>query len=337
FEVFYNKTVDLADICELAEINDRLETIANNYQEFTRAKDDLTQELKKYTVKTKIGSKQAKFDAIDKELKSAKEQYEALYREIEDEKQLVDRTSQQLMDLLAKAEVTERTEAEVAEIIEQKRKEASLAELRMEIDEADRELDGKNVTLEATRPQTVSERLQQLKADILRSQAQHGGRRGSYDNDPRVIQFKERLQQMVGEFNDLDYINQSLERMYINTIDTVAKGDIEFSSPVSAETERTTRRLSLATVLSPQQRILCGQLLCLLYDYSQAHNSTSADESKGTTGMPEMALRNELQEFAQDHGIRSEQVSQILYNLYGKRLIEVDRTTRDHLVKTTWK
>ncbi|KAJ1916201.1 hypothetical protein H4219_003914 [Mycoemilia scoparia] len=321
---------------ELPEINERLEMVANKYQEFANEKNILTRELKKYTINTKLKGKESKFEQVDRELAETKIQYEQIYNEIEAEKNLLDENSEQLNMLMERVEISEKSEADMASLIEDKKKEKwypQLAQILEEVEHNKAILEEKEQLLENNQPKDIAEHLNELYG-ILTEKRNGSGASSSYSSHSKVTQVLERLQQLIDETDDLESIIQFLEQvlqLYINTIDAVAKGGVTFENN-NANEERMSRRLSLATAVTPQQRTLCAQLLCLLYD----HQQTNGNENE-FLGMPEQALRKELTEFAEENGIQTEQVSQIIYSLYGKRLIEVDRTTQDHLVQSTWK
>ncbi|PVU90601.1 hypothetical protein BB559_004558 [Furculomyces boomerangus] len=69
-EDFYNKTVDLADICGLEDVNDRIDLFANQYQELLKTKDIAAKEMEKYVPSTKLINKTMNMEKLEDELSS---------------------------------------------------------------------------------------------------------------------------------------------------------------------------------------------------------------------------------------------------------------------------
>ncbi|KAJ2082047.1 hypothetical protein GGI16_007397, partial [Coemansia sp. S142-1] len=84
FEDFYDKTVDLADLCQLADVNERLNQVANSYQEFSMRKEELSSELKRLAVIPRIKQRLAKLPQMARELEEATAQRQAMETEAEE-------------------------------------------------------------------------------------------------------------------------------------------------------------------------------------------------------------------------------------------------------------
>ncbi|OLY81494.1 hypothetical protein AYI68_g4391 [Smittium mucronatum] len=81
-EEFYNKTVDLADICALEDVNERINVFANQYQELLTHELSLSLEKDKFVPPQNLLRKVSTLDSINSELLSLSQQKTELEQEI---------------------------------------------------------------------------------------------------------------------------------------------------------------------------------------------------------------------------------------------------------------
>ncbi|KAJ2076315.1 hypothetical protein GGI09_008467, partial [Coemansia sp. S100] len=212
--------------------------------------------------------------------------------------------------------------------MEQESEEQALAQLKAKKDELARlssELEAKRRLLESRkdayrkrRPLTAVEHSERMLSELARV-------RGSVVQDDESLHgkrdvFVERLSEMVGNSDAIELTNRFVDKIFANTIDSVANEDTE-----SMEARRASRRLSMSAT-TPSGRVLAAQLLCILYTQSRSEQA----------GMPEDDLRTQIAEFARERQWNPDLVVQAMYEVFGKRLAKRYRESRTHMVRLLW-
>ncbi|PVV03506.1 hypothetical protein BB560_002010 [Smittium megazygosporum] len=82
-EEFYNKTVDLADICGLEDVNQRITDFANKYEEIQLSLSSLEKEKARFTPSAKLIAKLSNADALEAEYNQLLSQQAELQKEIQ--------------------------------------------------------------------------------------------------------------------------------------------------------------------------------------------------------------------------------------------------------------
>ncbi|KAJ2792280.1 hypothetical protein GGI18_000519, partial [Coemansia linderi] len=132
FEEFYDKTVDLADLCQLADVNERLNQVANSYQEFSIRKEELSSELKRLAVIPRIKQRLAKLPQMARELEEAAAQRHAMEAEAEEHLSSLDGMEKDISYL--RMEHSMEQESEEQAMAQLKAKKDELARLSSELE-----------------------------------------------------------------------------------------------------------------------------------------------------------------------------------------------------------
>ncbi|KAJ2057468.1 hypothetical protein GGI17_005626 [Coemansia sp. S146] len=316
FEDFYDKTVDLADLCQLADVNERLNQVANSYQEFSMRKEELSSELKRLAVIPRIKQRLAKLPQMARELEEASAQRQAMEAEAEEHLSSLDGMEKDISYL--RMEHSMEQESEEQALAQLKAKKDELTRLSSELDAKRRLLESRKDAYRKRRPLTAVEHSERMLSELARvrdamaqdDESLHGKRDA----------FVERLAEMVGNSDAIELTNRFVDKIFANTIDSVANEDTE-----SMEARRASRRLSMSAT-TPSGRVLAAQLLCILYTQSRSEQA----------GMPEDDLRTQIAEFARERQWNPDLVVQAMYEVFGKRLAKRYRESRTHMVRLLW-
>ncbi|KAJ1732450.1 hypothetical protein LPJ61_002037 [Coemansia biformis] len=315
FEEFYDKTVDLADLCQLPEVNDRLNQVANSYQDFTLRKEELAAELKRLAATARMRQRLAKLPQMRRELEEAAAQRKEMEQETQEHVQSLDAMDKEISYLRLEHTMDRESEGQAAAQLSAKRDE--LQRLKSELETKQRVLAARRDAYQKRRPLTAVEHaervlgeLQRLTATAQDSPEFHGAR----------DQYVERLSEIISNSDAIDITNQFLVKVFANAIDSVANEDVE-----SMEARRASRRLSM-TASTPSGRVLAAQILCILYAGAQDDPS----------GMAEDDLRVQIAEFAREHQWNPDLVVQAMYEILGKKLARRYRDNRVHMVRLLW-
>ncbi|KAJ2018527.1 hypothetical protein GGI13_002397 [Coemansia sp. RSA 455] len=316
FEDFYDKTVDLADLCQLADVNERLNQVANSYQEFSMRKEELSSELKRLAVIPRIKQRLAKLPQMARELEEATAQRQAMETEAEEHLSSLDGMEKDISYL--RMEHSMEQESEEQALAQLKAKKDELARLSSELEAKRRLLESRKDAYRKRRPLTAVEHSERMLSELARV-------RGSVVQDDESLHgkrdvFVERLSEMVGNSDAIELTNRFVDKIFANTIDSVANEDTE-----SMEARRASRRLSMSAT-TPSGRVLAAQLLCILYTQSRSEQA----------GMPEDDLRTQIAEFARERQWNPDLVVQAMYEVFGKRLAKRYRESRTHMVRLLW-
>ncbi|KAJ2110471.1 hypothetical protein GGI03_006303 [Coemansia sp. RSA 2337] len=316
FEDFYDKTVDLADLCQLADVNERLNQVANSYQEFSMRKEELSSELKRLAVIPRIKQRLAKLPQMARELEEATAQRQAMETEAEEHLSSLDGMEKDISYL--RMEHSMEQESEEQALAQLKAKKDELARLSSELEAKRRLLESRKDAYRKRRPLTAVEHSERMLSELARV-------RGSVAQDDESLHgkrdvFVERLSEMVGNSDAIELTNRFVDKIFANTIDSVANEDTE-----SMEARRASRRLSMSAT-TPSGRVLAAQLLCILYTQSRSEQA----------GMPEDDLRTQIAEFARERQWNPDLVVQAMYEVFGKRLAKRYRESRTHMVRLLW-
>ncbi|KAJ2755000.1 hypothetical protein GGI19_001992 [Coemansia pectinata] len=316
FEDFYDKTVDLADLCQLADVNERLNQIANSYQEFSMRKEELSSELKRLAVIPRIKQRLAKLPQMARELEVATAQRQAMEAEAEEHLSSLDGMEKDISYL--RMEHSMEQESEEQALAQLKAKKDELARLSSELEAKRRLLESRKYAYRKRRPLTAVEHSERMLSELARVQ-------GAMAQDDESLHgkrdaFVERLSEMVGNSDAIELTNRFVDKIFANTIDSVANEDTE-----SMEARRASRRLSMSAT-TPSGRVLAAQLLCILYTQSRSEQA----------GMPEDDLRTQIAEFARERQWNPDLVVQAMYEVFGKRLAKRYRENRTHMVRLLW-
>ncbi|KAJ2867492.1 hypothetical protein GGH94_000777 [Coemansia aciculifera] len=316
FEDFYDKTVDLADLCQLADVNERLNQVANSYQEFSMRKEELSSELKRLAVIPRIKQRLAKLPQMARELEVATAQRQAMEAEAEEHLSSLDGMEKDISYL--RMEHSMEQESEEQALAQLKAKKDELARLSSELEAKRRLLESRKDAYRKRRPLTAVEHSERMLSELARVQ-------GAMAQDDESLHgkrdaFVERLSEMVGNSDAIELTNRFVDKIFANTIDSVANEDTE-----SMEARRASRRLSMSAT-TPSGRVLAAQLLCILYTQSRSEQA----------GMPEDDLRTQIAEFARERQWNPDLVVQAMYEVFGKRLAKRYRENRTHMVRLLW-
>ncbi|KAJ2810133.1 hypothetical protein FBU31_008058, partial [Coemansia sp. 'formosensis'] len=316
FEEFYDKTVDLADLCQLADVNERLNQVANSYQDFSMRKEELSSELKRLAVIPRIKQRLAKLPQMARELEEATAQRQAMEAEAEEHLSSLDGMEKDISYL--RMEHSMEQESEEQALAQLKAKKDELARLSSELEAKRRLLESRKDAYRKRRPLTAVEHSERMLSELAHVRA-------TVAQDDEALHakrdtFVERLSEMVGNSDAIELTNRFVDKVFANTIDSVANEDTE-----SMEARRASRRLSMSAT-TPSGRVLAAQILCILYTQSRSEQA----------GMPEDDLRSQITEFARERQWNPDLVVQAMYEVFGKRLAKRYRENRTHMVRLLW-
>ncbi|KAJ2802579.1 hypothetical protein H4R21_002366, partial [Coemansia helicoidea] len=317
FEEFYDKTVDLADLCQLAEVNERLNQVANSYQDLSLRKEELAAELKRLAATARMRQRLARLPQMQRELDEAAAQRREMAEETQTHVQSLDAMEKEISYLRLEQAMDQESEEQAAAQLSAKR--AELQRLRAELDAKQRVLAARREAYRQRRPLTAAEHAERMLGEVRRLDAA-----GAAGDCPELHaardRYAERLAEVVGTSDAISITNQFLGKVFANTIDSVANEDVE-----SPEARRASRRLSM-TAATPPGRVLAAQILCILYAAAQADPA----------GMAEDDLRARIAEFAREHQWNPDLVVQAMYEILGKKLARRYRDSRTHMVRLQW-
>ncbi|KAJ1643587.1 hypothetical protein J3B02_000068 [Coemansia erecta] len=317
FEEFYDKTVDLADLCQLPEVNERLNQVANSYQEFSIRKEELSAELKRLAAIPRIKQRLGKLPQMKRELEDTVLQKTQMQEEAEEMMRGLDAMDKDIAYLRMEHSMDQESEEQAAMQLANKKQE--LDKLRTELENKRRLLEARRESFTKRRPLTAVEHADRMLVDL--DKAQQAVAEDNREMHGRREALVKRLAEMVSNCDATELTNRFIDKVFAATIDGVANENVE-----SPEARRASRRLSMAGN-TPAGRVLAAQLLCVLY--------TSAQEDVG--GMPEDELRSQLAEFARERLWNPELVVQAMYEVFGKKLAKRYRENRTtHYVRLLW-
>ncbi|KAJ2744178.1 hypothetical protein GGI20_003179 [Coemansia sp. BCRC 34301] len=316
FEEFYDKTVDLADLCQLADVNERLNQVANSYQEFSMRKEELSGELKRLAVIPRIKQRLAKLPHMARELEETTAQRQAMEVEAEEHLASLDGMEKDISYL--RMEHSMEQESEEQALAQLKAKKDEQARLGAELEAKRRLLESRKDAYRRRRPLTAAEHSERMLSEL--TQARESTVHDDASQHGKRDLFVERLSEMVGNSDAIELTSRFVDKVFANTIDGVANEDTE-----TMEARRASRRLSMSAT-TPSGRVLAAQILCILYTQSQAEHA----------GMPEDDLRSQISEFARERQWNPDLVVQAMYEVFGKRLAKRYREARTHMVRLLW-
>ncbi|KAJ2397331.1 hypothetical protein GGI05_000696 [Coemansia sp. RSA 2603] len=318
FEEFYDKTVDLADLCQLPEVNERLNQVANSYQEFSMRKEELSIELKRLSAIPRIRQRLGKLPQMQRELEETIAQRQAMEVENAELGTQVDTMDKDIAYLRMEHTLDQESGEQAAAQLLAKQQE--LARLKLELENKRRLLESRRDAYTKRRPLTAVEHAERMGAELAKTM-QEAAERDDVELHHVRDAMIQRLTEIVSNSDATELTNRFIDKVFARTIDGVANENVE-----SLEARRTSRRLSIAGG-TPAGRVLAAQLLCVLY--------TRAQEDTG--GMPEDELRTELAEFARERQWNPELVVQAMYEVFGKKLAKRYRENRTtHYVRMLW-
>ncbi|KAJ2714588.1 hypothetical protein H4R19_001650 [Coemansia spiralis] len=318
FEEFYDKTVDLADLCQLAEVNDRLNQVANSYQDFSLRKEELAAELKRLAATARMRQRLAKLPQMRRELEEATAQRQEMARAAEEHTQALDAMEKDIAYLRLEHTMDQESEEQAAAQL--CAKQAELQRLRGDLETKQRVLAARRDAYQKRRPLTAVEHADRMLGELRRLA---GAAQDNAELHSVRDRYVERLTEVVGTSDAIDITNQFLRKVFANAIDSVANEDVE-----SLEARRASRRLSM-TASTPSARVLAAQILCILY-------AAAAQSNHHLPGMPEDDLRAQITEFAREHQWNPDLVVQAMYEILGKKLVRRYRDSRIHMVRLCW-
>ncbi|KAJ1855136.1 hypothetical protein GGH12_003947 [Coemansia sp. RSA 1822] len=318
FEEFYDKTVDLADLCQLPDVNDRLNHVANSYQDFSLRKEELTQSLKRLANIPRIRQRLVRMPQMQEELDTISEQRKEMAREADAQTQALDGMEKDVLFLRMERTMDEESEEQAVGQLASKRKE--LERLTAELETKRRLLEARRRAYQEQRPLTAVEHAEKLLAEIVRMQNSQGSEtQNSEALTAKRDAYTEKLTEIIGNSDALDVANGYLDKVFASTIDSVANDDVD-----TLEGRRASRRLSMS--VTPSGRVLAAQILCILYSAGKLDSS----------GMAEDELRTQITEFAKEQNWNPELVVQAMYEVLGKKLARRYRSNRTHMIRLLW-
>ncbi|KAJ2721940.1 hypothetical protein GGI07_003644 [Coemansia sp. Benny D115] len=315
FEDFYDKTVDLADLCQLPEVNERLNQVANQYQEYSLRKEELGTELKRLAVIPRMRQRLSKLPQMRAELAEAREQKEQMQEETLQLRATVEGMEKDIAYLRMEHAMEQESEGQALQHLDERKRE--LERLRVELENKRRLLQSRREAYRKRRPLTAVEHAERMLSDLRSSVPTEN----IEELQPRRDALVRRLNEMVSNSEATELANRFVDKVFAATIDNVANED-----PGSLEARRQSRRLSVAAS-TPSGRIMAAQLLCVLY----------SRHVNGLGGVAEDELRAELADFARERQWNPELVVQAMYEVFGKKLAKRYRENRTtHYVRLLW-
>ncbi|KAI8322669.1 hypothetical protein GQ54DRAFT_142507 [Martensiomyces pterosporus] len=316
FEEFYDKTVDLADLCQLPDVNERLNQVANSYQEFSIKKDELSGELKRLAVIPRIRQRLAKLPQMQRELEETVEQKRDMELETQGHMERLEAMEKDISYLRMENSMDQQSEEQAMAQLKAKRQE--LAKLKTELENKRRLLESRKEAYRKRRPLTAVEHSERMLSGLARAletaaeddESLHGKRDA----------YVEKLSEIISNSDAIEITNRFIDKVFANTIDGVANEDVD-----GLEARRASRRLS-TTATTPSGRVLAAQLLCILYTQSKEEQAAMAEDD----------LRVQITEFARERQWNPDLVVQAMYEIYGKKLAKRYREDRRHMVRLLW-
>ncbi|KAJ1893663.1 hypothetical protein LPJ66_005622 [Kickxella alabastrina] len=315
FEEFYDKTVDLADLCQLSEVNERLNQVANQYQEYGMRKEELSAELKRLAVIPRIRQRLARLPLMRRELEEAREGRQGMEAEAAEVLKRADTVDADIAYLRMEHDVARESEEQAQALVLRKRQE--LAALRLEAENRRRLLEARRESYARRRPLTAREHAERMLGAVRQQQQQQQPGDAREELHVKRDAMARRLAEIVSNSEATELTNRFIDKVFAATIDGVANESVD-----SLEARRASRRLSMAGG-TPSGRVLAAQLLCVLYSRPE--------------GVPEEELRAAIAEFARERGWNPEMVVQAMYEVFGKKLAKRYRENRTaHYVRLLW-
>ncbi|KAJ1941862.1 hypothetical protein FBU59_003378, partial [Linderina macrospora] len=223
FEEFYNKTVDLADLCQLADVNERLNQVANSYQGFTLRKEELAGELKKLAVVPRIKQRLAKIPQMEKELDDAVAQRQEMEQQTEVQTAGLESIEKDISYLRMEVSISQQSEEQAMTQLKAKRKE--LEQLRAELSNKRRMLETRKEMYRKKRPLTAVEHSERMVNELRVALV------GVKDDDASLHDVRDayisKLTEIISNSDAVDVTNGYLDQVFANTIDSVANEDVE--------------------------------------------------------------------------------------------------------------
>ncbi|KAJ2553352.1 hypothetical protein EV175_002974 [Coemansia sp. RSA 1933] len=317
FEEFYDKTVDLADLCQLPDVNERLNQVANNYQEFSIRREELSTELKRLAVIPRIKQRLAKLPQMRKELEEMIEQRQQMEDETKEHVKTLDAMEKDISYLRMEHSMEQENEEQAMAQLNAKKSE--LKKLKAELETKQRLLDARREAYRQRRPLTAVEHSERMLDELVRLTES-----AAAEDDPalheRRTAYSERLTEIISNSDAIEVTNRYMDKVFANTIDSVANEDVD-----SLEARRASRRLSM-NAATPSGRVLAAQLLCILYTQNQTDQA----------GMLEDDLRSQIADFARERQWNPDLTVQAIYEVFAKKLAKRYREDRTHMVRLLW-
>ncbi|KAJ2800688.1 hypothetical protein H4R20_003967, partial [Coemansia guatemalensis] len=224
FEEFYDKTVDLADLCQLPDVNDRLNQIANNYQEFILQKEELSGELKRLAVIPRIKQRLSKLPQMQQELEEMTAQRRAMESEAAEHAQALDAMDKDISYLRVEHSMDQESEEQAVAQLNSKKEE--LERLKADLETKRRLLSTRKEAYQKSRPLTALEHAERMLSELRRVKEA-----ASQDEDPELQpkrqKYMDRLSEIISSSDAIDLTNHFLNKVFANTIDSVANEDVE--------------------------------------------------------------------------------------------------------------
>ncbi|KAJ2777673.1 hypothetical protein H4R18_005034 [Coemansia javaensis] len=315
FEEFYDKTVDLADLCQLPGVNDRLNQVANSYQELMLRKEELASELKRLAATSRMRQRLARLPQMQRELDEAAAQRREMAQETQSHMQALDAMEKEVSYLRMEHTMDQESEEQAVARLGAQRSE--LQRLRAELETKQRVLAARRDAYQRQRPLTAVEHVERMAGELARLGA---AAQDSAEHHAARDRYVERLAEIINNSDAIEVANRFLGRIFANTIDSVANEDVD-----SLEGRRASRRLSM-TASTPPGRVLAAQILCVLYGAAQ----------EDPAGIAEDDLRAQIADFAREHQWNPDLVVQAMYEVLGKKLARRYRDNREHMVRLLW-
>lgn len=330
FEEFYDKTVDLADLCQLPEVNERLNQVANSYQELSARKEELSSELKRLAVIPRIKQRLAKQPQMEKEKEETVAQRQKMEIEAEAHTREIDSMEKDISYM--RMEHTMDQESEEQAIAQLQSKKNELEQLQEELANKKHLLDTRKDIYRKKRPLTAVEHAERMRDELNRTVSSDDSQGDGDGSDMGAMRDRlaEKLSEIIGNTEAIGVTNQFIDKVFAKTIDGVANEDVD-----SLEGRRTSRRLSMS-VSVPSGRVLAAQLLCILYSRQNDSEQTAAMDTDDSGGMTEDELRALITEFSRERQWNPDLAVQAMYEVLGKKLAKRYRENRTHMVRLLW-
>ncbi|KAJ1796635.1 hypothetical protein LPJ59_003629 [Coemansia sp. RSA 2399] len=317
FEEFYDKTVDLADLCQLPDVNERLNQVANNYQEFSIRREELSTELKRLAIIPRIKQRLAKLPQMRRELEETIVQRQEMESETKEHVKTLDAMEKDISYLRMEHSMEQENEEQAMAQLNAKKSE--LTKLKAELETKQRLLESRKEAYRKQRPLTAVEHSERMLDELVRLKES-----AAIEDDPSLHEkrdmYSERLSEIISNSDAIEVTNRYMDKVFANTIDSVANEDVD-----SLEARRASRRLSM-TAATPSGRVLAAQLLCILYTQSQTDQA----------GMLEEDLRSQITDFARERQWNPDLTVQAIYEVFAKKLAKRYREDRTHMVRLLW-
>ncbi|KAJ2854050.1 hypothetical protein GGI22_004631, partial [Coemansia erecta] len=209
FEEFYDKTVDLADLCQLPDVNERLNQVANHYQEFSIRKEELSTELKRLAIIPRIKQRLAKLPQMRKELEETIVQRQEMESETKELVKTLDAMEKDISYLRMEHSMEQENEEQAMAQLNAKKSE--LAKLKAELETKQRLLESRKEAYRKQRPLTAVEHSERMLDELVRLKES-----AAIEDDPSFHKkrdlYSEKLSEIISNSDAIEVTNRYMDK-----------------------------------------------------------------------------------------------------------------------------